>query len=189
MFVYGLSGCGFESRCCHLNLRYGTCLVQGGKLWSGFSLKLLHDTIIKYNQYVDGRFSGKWVLNQIKAQEVIFSRKSKAISHPTLVFNNDNVIQATYQKHFGIVLDNRLSFEKHLERVLFKIKKTIDHNRKLQYLLPRSAQIKLHKAFIYTHLDYGDILYVQARNALFHPKLKYLQRNICLAATGAIRVS
>ena len=25
VFVYELSGCGFECRCCHLNFRYGTC--------------------------------------------------------------------------------------------------------------------------------------------------------------------
>ena len=49
-----------------------------------------------------------------QAQEVIFSRKSKAISHPPLVFNNNNVIQTISQKHRSIILDTRLSFEKHL---------------------------------------------------------------------------
>ena len=54
-----------------------------------------------------------------QAQEVIFSRKSKAISHLVLVFNNNKVIQT----HVGIILDSRLSFKKHLETVLPKIKK------------------------------------------------------------------
>ena len=72
-----------------------------------------------------------------QAQEVIFSRKSKAISHPTLVFNNNNVIQTTSQKHLGIILDTRLSFEKHLETVLCKINKTISLIHKLQNLLHR----------------------------------------------------
>ena len=40
-----------------------------------------------------------------QAEKVIFSRKSKAISHHPLVFNNNNVIQTTYQKHLGIILD------------------------------------------------------------------------------------
>ena len=56
-----------------------------------------------------------------QAQEVIFSRKSKATSHPPLVFNNNNVMQAASHKHLGIILDTRLSFEKHLETVLCKI--------------------------------------------------------------------
>ena len=29
VFVYELSGCGFESRCCHLNFRYHACFEQG----------------------------------------------------------------------------------------------------------------------------------------------------------------
>ena len=43
-----------------------------------------------------------------QAEEVIFSRKSKAMSHPPLVFNNNNVIQTTSQKHLGIILDTLL---------------------------------------------------------------------------------
>ena len=27
--IYELSGCGFESRCCHLNFRYSACFEQG----------------------------------------------------------------------------------------------------------------------------------------------------------------
>ena len=56
-----------------------------------------------------------------QAQKVIFSRKSKAISHPPLMFNNNNdnnVMLATSQKHLGIILDTRLFFEKHVETVL-----------------------------------------------------------------------
>ena len=29
VFVYELSDCGFESRCCHLDFRYGACFEQG----------------------------------------------------------------------------------------------------------------------------------------------------------------
>ena len=29
VFVYKLSSCGFESRCCHLNFKYGACFEQG----------------------------------------------------------------------------------------------------------------------------------------------------------------
>ena len=83
-----------------------------------------------------------------QAQEVIFSRKSKAISHPPLVFNNNNVIQTTSQKHLRIILDTGLSFEKHLETVLCKINKTIGLIRKLQNLLPRTALTTLYKAFV-----------------------------------------
>ena len=121
-----------------------------------------------------------------QAQEVIFSRKSKATSHP-LVFDNNNVMQAPSHEHLGIILETRLSFEKHLETVLCKINKTIGLIRKLQNLFTRSALITLHKAFVRRHLDYGVILYDQARNESFHLKLESIQYNACLAITGAIR--
>ena len=41
-----------------------------------------------------------------QGQEFIFSRKTKKLPHPSLVFNNTNVTQSIYQKHLGIILDN-----------------------------------------------------------------------------------
>ena len=73
--------------------------------------------------------------------------------------------------------------------MLCKINKTIGLIRKLQYALPRTALITLYKAFVRPHLDYGDIIYDQAHNALFHQKLESLQYNACLAITEAIRGS
>ena len=83
-----------------------------------------------------------------QAEKVIFSRKSKAISHHPLVFNNNNVIQTTYQKHLGIILDTWLSFEKHLKTMLCKMNKTIGLIRKLQNLIPRKVLITLYKVFV-----------------------------------------
>ena len=56
VFVYKLSGCGFESRCSHLIFRYGACFEQGVPWHSGktvecrFTLKLARDMIKTYNQ-------------------------------------------------------------------------------------------------------------------------------------------
>ena len=115
-----------------------------------------------------------------------FQSETEAITHPPLAFINNNVIQTTSRKRFGIILDTRLSFEKNLETVLCKINKTIGLIRKLQNLLPRTA---LYKAFVRLHLDHGDIIYDQAQNASYHQKLESLQYNACLATTGAIRGS
>ena len=52
VFVYELSGCAFESRCCHLNFRYGACF-EGVPFQAiiecRFSLKLVRDMIITYS--------------------------------------------------------------------------------------------------------------------------------------------
>ena len=82
-----------------------------------------------------------------------------------------------------------MSFEKHLETVLYKINKTIGLIRKLQNLLPRAALTTLYKAFTHPHLEYGNIVYDQGHDASFHQKLESLQHNAYLAITGAIRGS
>ena len=130
-----------------------------------------------------------------QAQEVIFSRKSKAKLYSLLVLNNNNnnnnnnntnnnnnnnnVTQVKSQKHLGIILDTRLSFEKDLETVQCKINKTISLVRKLGNLLSKIALIMLYKAFVCPKLDYGDILYD-------HQQLESLQCDAGLAITEAI---
>ena len=103
-----------------------------------------------------------------QVQEVIFSRKLKKVTHPPLVFNNANVSQRKSQKHLGIILDSKLTFEDHYKTVLSKTNRTIGLLRKLQNLLPREALITIYKAFVRPHLDYGDVLFDQVFNASFH---------------------
>ena len=124
-----------------------------------------------------------------QAQEVICSRKIKKLPHPSLVFNNNNVLQTSSQKHLGVTLDVKLTFDEHLNNVLNKVNKTIGLLRKLQNLLSRSTLITIYKAFVRPHLDYGDILFDQTYNSSFHEKLESIQYNACLALTGAIRGS
>ena len=121
-----------------------------------------------------------------QAQEVIFCRKTKKEYHPPLAFNNNNVPEPNSQKHLGVVLDNRLSFEDDFKMIINKVNKTIGLLRKLQNILPRSALLTIYKSFIRPHIDYGDIIYNQAYKT-FHIKLERLQYNACLAITGAIR--
>ena len=85
-----------------------------------------------------------------------------------LIFNNNNVMQSTFQKHLAIIHDNQLSFAKHLETVLCKINKTVGLIGKLQNLLLRTVLITFYKVFVRHHLNYGNILFEQAHNASFH---------------------
>ena len=106
----------------------------------------------------------KTLLNKLKKSFLVV--KQKGLPHPPLVFNNTNVTQSIYQKHLGLILDSKLTFENHVNMVTNKINKTIGLLRKLQNLLPRIALIKIYKAFVRPHLDYGDILYNQAFNLI-----------------------
>ena len=59
-----------------------------------------------------------------KQAQVLFSRKVKVTAHPQLVFNNNPVHETATQKHLGIFLDFKLSFQVHFENMLSKVNKT-----------------------------------------------------------------
>ena len=106
-----------------------------------------------------------------QVHKVIFTRKSKNMCHPPLIFNKLKVFQSTTQKHLGLILDNRLSFEEYLTVMGAKVSRTKALLCKLQHILPRQALITIYKSFIRPYLDYGDILYDKAFNESFHQKI------------------
>ena len=155
----------------------------------GTSANELNNDFYQINKWV---FQWKMSFNpdpSKQAQEIIFRRKTKKISHPSLRFNNSIVSQTPYQKHLGTFLDARLTFEEHLKVITTKVNKTIGLLRKLQKTLPRPVLMTMYKTFVRSHLDYGDIIYDQAYNETFHQKLESIQYNACLALSGAIRGS
>ena len=124
-----------------------------------------------------------------KAQEVIFCRKFKNVLHPPLTLNIVDVGQIRSQKHLEMLLDFKLSFNEHLEIVFVKVNRDIPILRKLQSVLPREAILTIYKSFIRPHFDYGDVIYDQSYNDLFHAKLVSYQYKAALGTTGAIKES
>ena len=84
-------------------------------------------------------------------------------------------------------LDTKLDFQGHLKSIFNKVNKTIGLLRKLHNTLPRLPLLTIYKSFIRPHLDYGDVLYDQAYNVSFHPKLESIQYNSAVAITSAIK--
>ena len=60
-----------------------------------------------------------------QAKEVLFSCKKSSPNHPQIVFNGTVVAKTNEQKHLGLILDSKLSFEKHLYEKIIKAKKNI----------------------------------------------------------------
>ena len=58
-----------------------------------------------------------------QATEVLFSCKKSNPNHPQPLFNGIAVAKVNDQKHLGLILDSRLSFEKHINEKIIKAKK------------------------------------------------------------------
>ena len=61
-------------------------------------------------------------------------------------------------KHLGLVLDSRLSFEKHNEK-LIKAKKNVGILKHISKFSPLQTLDQMYKALVRSHLDYCDIIY------------------------------
>ena len=89
-----------------------------------------------------------------QAQEVIFSRKTNKISHPTATFNTVPVARTSCQKHLGLHLDEKLNFSQHINIKNSKANKGIGTIKRLSHILPRKSLLTIYKSFIGPHLDY-----------------------------------
>ena len=81
-----------------------------------------------------------------QAQELLFGRKTSSKPYPSLNFNDNPVHQVQLQKHLGLFLDPKLSFDEHIQCILFKTRKIIGLIQKLQPNLPRAALLITYKS-------------------------------------------
>ena len=124
-----------------------------------------------------------------QAAEVIFSRKKKPHSHPSLYFNDSPVTSLPSQKHLGLILDKKLIFDQHLKEKISKANKGIGLIKRLHAYLPRKSLLTIYFSFVRPHLDYCDIIYDQPNNDTFCSMIESVQYNAALAITGTIRGS
>ena len=55
-----------------------------------------------------------------RAVEITFSTRRDKPNHPILVSNNSQVRRIDEHKHFGLILDSKLSFSSHIHAAIFK---------------------------------------------------------------------
>ena len=94
-----------------------------------------------------------------QATEVSFSCKNSSPNHPQLIVNGLSVVKVNDQKHLGLILDSRLSFEKHINEKIIKAKKNVGIIKHLSKFLPLKTLDQMYKALVRPHLDYCDIIY------------------------------
>ena len=96
-------------------------------------------------------------------EEVNFSRTLKTVPHPSIKFNNNPLSLCPAQKHLGLVLDSKLTFNEHIKYILSNVNKSIGLLRKFQPVHSRSSLLTIYKTFIRSYFDYADVVYDQSR--------------------------
>ena len=71
------------------------------------------------------------------------ARKNQIQNHPTISINNIQVERTTFQKHLGLILDEKLNFKQHVDSAISKVNKGISVIKKLRHTFPRKSLINL----------------------------------------------
>ena len=90
-----------------------------------------------------------------KTQNYYFHRRTIVqTNHPSLFFNGTVVPKVNEQKHLGLILDSKLSFERHINEKIIKAKQGIGIINYLSQFLPLKTLAQMCKALVLSHLAY-----------------------------------
>ena len=91
--------------------------------------------------------------------EVLFPCKKSSSIHPHILFKGTVVVKMSEQIHLGLILDSKLSFEKHLNEKIIKANKNLGIIKHLSRFLPLRRLNQMYKALVRSHLDCCDEIY------------------------------
>ena len=102
-------------------------------------------------------------------------------------FNSTDVQIADSQKHLGLILNSKLSFNEHIESKITKCNKIIGLLKILSLIISRKSLLTIYKSFVRTNLDYADTIYDKPLNESFKRKIEMAQFNTALIITGVFK--
>ena len=114
------------------------------------------------------KWSDKWNLyfNADKCKVMHIGLHNQRFNYTMKLSNEEivNIMKCDEEKDLGVVFDCMLSFDSHIQTVINKANRNIGIIRRTFSYLTRKGFIKLYKALVRPHLEYG--------NAIWHPHLK-----------------
>ena len=90
-----------------------------------------------------------------QAVEVIFSCKRNKPAHPPKFFNDIIVKQLPKHKHLGLILDSKLTFDKHIQESITKARKGIGVIRFMSKYRQRNVLDQLYKGSVIFYQEGG----------------------------------
>ena len=123
--------------------------------------------------------ANKLTLNTSKSHFMIFHRaklKSSDTKIP-VILSNTILEQVTFIKFLGVIIDNKLTFERHIVYTKNKISKGLGIIAKARKYLNRETLLKLYNAFVFPYLTYCVEVWGTAPKKYLDPLIK-IQKKI-----------
>ena len=119
--------------------------------------KLLQKEFTKICNWVE---SNNLELNLKKCKSMLIGSKRKVKNANLIIKYKKEIIEQVHEfKYLGVVLDDCLSWNKHIEKVFTKISRIIGCIRQIKHNIPQNILIMLYNALILPHIDYGIVIW------------------------------
>ena len=101
----------------------------------------------------------KLSLNASKTKSMTFHRAQKKVNQLTFKLNGQNIEMVSSFNCLGIILDQSLSWKKHVSMMINKISKTLGMLYILKDIFPENILLTIHQSLIATHMSYGLLIW------------------------------
>lgn len=126
-----------------------------------------------------------------KSKVLVFSKDPFAQYNTDIVYNNNVIPVVNNHKFLGVVLDDKLKFDKHISYISQKALKSINILRSLAGTFwgsdPKTLSM-LYKSIVRSHFDYSSLAYMTASSTLLR-KLDVIQNMGLRIISGAMRTT
>ena len=130
-----------------------------------------HDDILCLNSELQSITSwlklNKLTVNVTKTKAMLFHTPQRQVCYPVLYIDDIPVEFVNSFNFLGIILDDNLKWNSHINMIAKKISKTIGIMKKIKKYLPTSALLNIYNALVSPHLNYGIIIWGGQTNRIF----------------------
>ena len=111
-------------------------------------------------------WANKWLVkfNPHKTEELIISRKTVTVHHPSVSMNNVEVKRVEFHKHLGLIFNHDCTWHEHITEITSKAWKRINILQALKFQLDRKSLQIMYFFFVRLILEYADIIWDNCYN-------------------------
>ena len=123
--------------------------------------------------------ANRLILNKTKTNYMLFqpnNRNNKQETGQHLYYENTILERVNETKYLGIIIDNKLNFNKHYEYIKEKVVKGINALIVARYHLNYKSKLLIYNSLIKSYLDYNTIIWLDKLNSKQTTTLEKLQK-------------
>ena len=166
----------------HLNLEFTKCILFADDTilyYSNSNISLLMASVEHDMSILSDWFkANKLTLNKSKSIAVLFKTKSNVQCPLWLMVDNEPIKFVDHTKFLGVWIDENLSWDVHINKLLLKIQRNVQMFHKSKGSLRVLAKQILYYVQIYSHITYGISMWGPMSKKSLLKKIFSVQKNV-----------